>query len=109
MSYAVAEREDDARRAIEKELHDTAAQWLETLARTGITRERVTARVAHGKAGEVTIETAAEMSADLIVLGRRGSGLVLPALLGSTVGTILHGATCPVFVVAPSGTSVHDG
>jgi nucleotide-binding universal stress UspA family protein len=109
MSYAVAEREDDARRAIEKDLHDTAAQWLETLARTGIARERVTARVAHGKAGEVTIETAAEMSADLIVLGRRGSGLVLPALLGSTVGTILHGATCPVFVVAPSGTSVHDG
>lgn len=99
MSYAVAKREDDARRELERELHDAAAQWLEALARTGIQRERVTAKVTHGKAGDATLDAAAEMSADLIVLGRRGSGLIVPALLGSTVGTVLHGATCPVLVV----------
>ena len=52
---------------------------------------------------------AAEMSADLIVLGRRGSGLIVPALLGSTVGTVLHGATCPVLVVVESPESTRQG
>lgn len=110
MSYAVAKREDDARRDIEKELHAAAAAWLGTLARTGIERERVTAKVTHGKAGDATLDLAAEMSADLIVLGRRGSGLVMPALLGSTVGTVLHGATCPVLVVVePPELNRQDG
>ena len=110
MSYAVAKREDDARREIEKELNDAAAQWLETLARTGIKRERVTAKVTHGKAGDATLDAAAEMSADLIVMGRRGSGLIVPALLGSTVSTVLHGATCPVLVVVdPPESSRQDG
>ena len=55
--------------------------------------------MAYGNAAEVTVETAATLHADLIVVGRRGSGLVRPALLGSTVGTVLHGARCPVLVV----------
>lgn len=109
MSYATAKGEDDARREIDRELRDAALQWLETLAHTGVPRERVTARVAHGKAGDATLEMAAEMSADLIVLGRRGSGVVVPALLGSTVGTVLHGATCPVLVVVEPPESPRKG
>ena len=99
MSYATAPNEAAARVEINKELHDVGMHWLEELARTGIKRKRVTAAVSYGKPGDAALDVAAAMRADLIVLGRRGSGLVGPALLGSTVGTVLHGATCPVLVV----------
>lgn len=99
MSYATADSESEAHKEIEQELAQAGVHWLEELARTGIERERVSAAVTYGKPGDATIEMSKAMLADLIVLGRRGSGLVAPALLGSTVGTVLHGARCPVLVV----------
>jgi nucleotide-binding universal stress UspA family protein len=39
------------------------------------------------------------MRADLIILGRNSTGVVAPAFLGSTIGTVLHDARCPVLVV----------
>ena len=106
MSYATTRNEDDARREIEKDLRDAATYWLKEIARTGVERARVTATVAYGDAGDRTIETAMATQADLIVLGRHGSGLIAAALLGSTVGTVLHGARCPVLVVS---TLPHSG
>lgn len=106
MSYATAKSETDARREINKELQEAGVHWLEEVARTGLERQRVTAAVTYGNPGDATVEMAASMHADLIVLGRRGSGRVAPALLGSTVGTVLHGASCPVLVVTePHETS----
>jgi nucleotide-binding universal stress UspA family protein len=99
MSYATTRTEGEARAEIQKELHDAAAYWLAEIAETGIARDGVSAVVKWGHAGDVAVTTAAEMKAQLIVLGRRGSGSVGPALLGSTVGTVLHGARCPVLVV----------
>ncbi len=110
MSYATTKSEDDARREVNAELNDAAEHWLHELARTGIERGRVTATVTHGKPGHVTLETGAEMPADLIILGRRGRGLVAPALFGSTVRTVLHGAACPVLVVVePSESERQSG
>lgn len=105
MSYATARTDKDAREEIDKELAEAAAYWLGELARTGLARERVTASIKYGHAGDVVIETAESTRADLIVLGRRGSGLLAPALLGSTVATVLHEARCPILVIA-EGTSV---
>ena len=99
MSHATSASESEARTEIEKDLREAGMYWLNELTRTGIDRERVTPIVSHGNAGEVALETASVAHADLIVLGRRGSGLVAPALLGSTVATVLHGARCPVLVV----------
>jgi nucleotide-binding universal stress UspA family protein len=99
MSYATAASEGEAHKEIEQELAQAGVRWLEELGRTGVERERVTAAVTYGKPGDATIEMSKAMLADLIVLGRRGSGLVAPALLGSTVGAVLHGAHCPVLVV----------
>ena len=87
MSYTTKPSEARAKQ-IEKELTGAAAHWL-----------AAPRRVSHGNAGEVAVETAATLHADLIVVGRRGSGLVRPALLGSTVGTVLYSARCPVLVV----------
>lgn len=99
MSFATTRNEADAQAEIENELRDSANYWLGELARTGIDRERVDCIVRFGHAGDVALETASFVAADLIVLGRRGSGLVAPMLLGSTVGTIVHGARCPVLIV----------
>jgi nucleotide-binding universal stress UspA family protein len=100
MSYATSRSESEAQKEIDKELAQAGVHWLEELARTGIERERVSAAVTYGKAGDAALEMANAIVADLIILGRRGSGLVAPALLGSTVGTVLHGARCPVLVIA---------
>jgi nucleotide-binding universal stress UspA family protein len=102
MSFATTKDEPAARRAIVQEMQDTATHWLDKLGRDSIARDRVTAAVTYGNPGDATLEAADAMSADLIVLGRRGSGLIAPALLGSTVSTVLHGARCPVLVIAES-------
>lgn len=99
ISLATTKTEAEARSEIEKELRDTANYWLTELARTGIDRQRVDCVVRFGHAGDIALETASFIGADLMVLGRRGSGLVIPMLLGSTIRTVLHGARCPVLVV----------
>lgn len=100
MSYATAHgNEQAARDEIARELHQASVHWLNEVARTGIARERMTATVTYGHAGDVTVDTAASTHADLIVLGRRTTRVVAPALLGSTIGTVLHEARCPILIV----------
>ena len=99
MCYAANRDERDARREIEHELHDASMGWLTALAESGMPRQRVSASVMYGHAGDRTLELARAIGADMIVLGRHGAGLARPRLLGTTVNTVLHGATCPVFVV----------
>ena len=109
MSHATAHDEAKAQREIQDEIQREGERWLETLARTGLDRARVDVLVTHGNAGDETLRVAEETRPDLIVLGRRGSGLVGPALMGSTVATVLHGARCPVLVVADEGESNDTG
>lgn len=99
MAHATSGSEAKAREEIEKDLREAGVRWLDELASMGIDRSRVTATVTHGNAGEVVLETAERTHADLIVMGRRGSGLVAATLLGSTLRTVLAGARCPVLVV----------
>ena len=76
-----------------------ATRWLTTLAEGWLGHERTTPIVAHGHPGDVILETARDVGADLIILGRRGSRTLIPAIAGSTVSTVLHGAPVPVLVV----------
>ena len=99
MAHATAGSEDLAQAGIRAELSAEGSRWLEQLASTGFDRKRVNAVVLHGNAGDVTLDVANTTGAELIAMGRHGRGLVAPALLGSTVGTVLHGARCPVLVV----------
>lgn len=103
---AVAAAPDEAERAARVSIGmlDEAIWWLDTLAELGLGQERAQSVVAHGKPGDVILETAREIDADLIVLGRRASGTLIPALVGSTVSTVLHGAPVPVLVVTEEQT-----
>jgi nucleotide-binding universal stress UspA family protein len=76
-----------------------ATRWLATLADESLGHGRVESIVAHGHAGDVILESARDVGADLIILGRRGKGTLIPAVAGSTVSTVLHGAARPVLVV----------
>ena len=46
---------------------------------------------------------AAELDAQLIVVGTRGQGRVAGAVFGSVAQGLLHSAPCPVLVVPPAG------
>ena len=101
MSYATAHGdEQSARGDIAREMNEASEHWLNEVAHAGIVRERLTAMVKYGHAGDAIIETAGSMHADLVVLGRATASIVRPALLGSTIGTVLHGARCPLLIVA---------
>jgi nucleotide-binding universal stress UspA family protein len=105
-SISYAEAHDDAKAVhdIQETIDGEGRRWLDALANTGFRDDRVDVLIAHGNAGDVILSFANKIDPDLIVLGRRGSGLVAPALMGSTVGTVLHGARCPVLVVVEHRT-----
>ena len=99
MSFATEKNEAAAREEIRRELSEAATHWLQEMSRTGLRRDRVTAEVTYGDAGARTLEVAAEKRADMIVMGRSGAGIARAAFLGSTVGTVLHGARCPALII----------
>ena len=80
-------------------------RWLRELWQNTRRHSQITAEVPHGNAGEEILAAAQRVSADLIVIGRYGVGRVLPALLGSVVGSVVHGARCPVLVVSESAST----
>lgn len=61
-----------------------------------------------GVAAAEIVRYATEVSADLIVMGSHGRGLIGRALLGSVAQRVLHDAPCPVLVVrsAASGEGI---
>jgi nucleotide-binding universal stress UspA family protein len=66
----------------------------------------VRAELRHGLPASVLVE--AGRDADLLVVGSRGHGGLLGALLGSVSTAVIHHATCPVLVVRPSSAN-RDG
>lgn len=56
-----------------------------------------------GDAAKLIIEKAAELEAEIIILGSHGHGLLHKALLGSVSEAVLRHAPCNVMVVPTSG------
>jgi nucleotide-binding universal stress UspA family protein len=99
MAHATARSDADARDELERDLNLAARGWLEEMTKDGTPREQIRSLVTYGSVGDSVLQVAEAIDADLIVMGGRGSGLVAPALLGSTVASVLHGAKFPVLVV----------
>jgi universal stress protein E len=74
-------------------------QWLESAVAAGVPRERAASEVAFGEPTREILGAADRLTADLIVIGRRGEGKIRRAVLGSVVDGVLRGTACPVLVV----------
>lgn len=83
-------------------------KWLDALAAELPATAEVLLEVVSGEADNAVLSAARRISADLIVLGRRGRGRSLPAVLGSTVSRVLRSAPCPVLVVVDRPDAVLD-
>jgi nucleotide-binding universal stress UspA family protein len=70
-------------------------------ARELLHRRQVTARYVEpvGEPAEQLIETAAEIGADLVVVGRRSRNALKRLVLGSVSADVVRGADCDVLVV----------
>ncbi len=62
-------------------------------------------RVARGRAPDVIVEAAADLAADLIVVGSRGHGPIASMLLGSVSAEVVERAGCSVLVARRSNVS----
>jgi nucleotide-binding universal stress UspA family protein len=67
----------------------------------------IRSKVIEGNAAQVLLKESA--GADLLVVGSRGHGGFVEALLGSVGQHIVHHATCPVVVIRDAVTRAEDG
>lgn len=99
VSAATARDPDLSARLTNEALVTEGMRWLDAVSSSGVSLQRAKTRISFGKTGDTILEAAREATADMILMGRSGSGKVLPASIGSTVSVVLHGARCPVLVV----------
>lgn len=79
-------------------------EWCGVCAAAGVSYEAV---VREGEPANVLLDMAAEIGADLIVVGSRRLGSVKRLMLGSTSTKIAHESTRPV-VIVPLSDEPHD-
>jgi nucleotide-binding universal stress UspA family protein len=91
--------EFEAHRQVEADMAAETLRWLRELWKNTDRHGKLEAEVLHGVPGTQILEAADRIAADLIVIGRYGIGRAVPAVLGSVVGSVVHGALCPVLVV----------
>ena len=77
---------------------EAGAQMNELVARAGVDENRVRRIVVHGEATTQILEQEQEQDCDLIVIGKRGHGLLGEMLLGSVTKHVLARSTADVLV-----------
>lgn len=91
---------DSFRQTHEIELH----QFLSSMVLPEDARRRLVPHIEWGRPGQLVREYVRDQGADLVVLGTKGRGAVLEALIGSTAKSILSSLPCDALVVrAPDG------
>jgi nucleotide-binding universal stress UspA family protein len=88
-------RDDEKIGRIIAKTQATAEDAVRELQKAGVTAEP---DVLEGSAGETLLSVVESREADLIVVGRRGHGLVAHLLLGSTSEHVVRRAKVPVLV-----------
>jgi nucleotide-binding universal stress UspA family protein len=81
---------------------DASDRWLEGAVAAGVPRDQASSEVVPGEPTREILDAARRLDADLIIMGRRSSGNLRRAVLGSVVEAVLRSAPCPVLVVPES-------
>jgi nucleotide-binding universal stress UspA family protein len=89
--------EAELRERQQEERSSGEAMIADTVAALGI--DGAVTRIVEGNAGSALCDLAADVGADVIVIGTRGRGGVRRALLGSVSDHVVRNAPCPVLVV----------
>lgn len=97
-THSASEAETLAKVAVD--ISAESLRWLRELWRNTLRHAKLEAEVPHGVPATEILKVAERIGAELIIMGRYGIGRVLPAVLGSVVGSVVHGASCPVLVVS---------
>jgi nucleotide-binding universal stress UspA family protein len=85
---------------VEQSVAGWLEEWVERARLAGVV---ATARTMFGATHREICAAAAELGADLIVIGTHDSGGLSRALLGSTTERVMRRAPCPVLTVRPQG------
>jgi nucleotide-binding universal stress UspA family protein len=96
-------------RADERDLQAKIQDQVAQVREEGVTAELKLATVIGVDPARRIADAAAELGADLIVIGARGHGAVAALLTGNTTRRLLHIAPCPVFAVGPGAKPVVPG
>jgi universal stress protein A len=91
--------DEQVREAVEQLLKDRLAQLLATV---DCTKADIIVETRRGDAKSMTVAYASEIGAELVVVGRRGAGLIddlRSAVLGSVAEVLIRKSPCPVLVV----------
>jgi len=94
-----ASTDEELEKAVEQLIERRFSEALCGVDRTQIAIENLSRR---GDAGAVIVGYATEIGAHLVVVGRRGTGLiedVRAAVIGSVTGSVIRKSPCPVLVV----------
>lgn len=97
---ATSRSQAEAAAKVDQDIAAETLRWLQELWHHTPRRDKLEAEILHGVPGNEILAAAERVGAELIVMGRYGIGRVIPAVLGSVVGSVVHGASCPVLVVA---------
>lgn len=95
--YGAADRQDRDKTAREyREEHRLIQEAAADARDAGI---KATGLLVQGPPAKMILKEAADLDADMIIVGSHGFGAVLGLLLGSVSKTVLRKAGCPVLVV----------
>jgi len=91
---------------VRAQFRDEAASWIGRLVESGVEGTRAACEVAFGDPAAEIVSVAERVSADLLVVGRRGRHPMRRALLGSVVRGVLQSASAPVLVAVETEDEV---
>lgn len=99
--YNIDDLTVELKATFEKNLEDFADTLVK---KTGLSRDRISYKVEYGFVGDVIIDTAKNISADMIVMGTKGASNVMDKWLGTTAQTVMKQAECPVWIIPDKAT-----
>lgn len=101
-----AEEADQARDAI---LTAGRGELDSTIESVGLDPSAVERKLVEGSSGQMIVHVAAEVGADVVVVGSHGHGWFKRVVIGSTSQYVVHHCRCPVLVVRHDDATAGDG